>query len=315
MLIATVVAVVFAALALCLTYAPDHGNIDMKSSYAVFFVTTILIALVLPILFVIGFKDLKITRTKRDLPFGRVASALFLLSLFAFTITDMIFMTSGSFQAWRFFRALIAIFVAIFAVFEFLPSKTKVSTFAKNFVNGCVPIYTALSILAIYFNPTYVPEFFKILFVIAYAILTLFFLYDFKWRLVKTNAKAYTAISTMAFTFPVVISLASIIGFICKSDEFSQSQITISIFEMIFVCALGIYALSKVFAIKATVEYIIKASKERQEAKARKAKQRQEEEDAKFEARVQQLSDAENEPSEQASVSSEDNASNEPENA
>ena len=80
MLVATAIAVIFASLALCLTYSPDHGNINMKSPYAIFFVTTVLIALVVPPLFVVGFKELKISRTKRDLLFGRIASILTLLN-------------------------------------------------------------------------------------------------------------------------------------------------------------------------------------------------------------------------------------------
>ena len=284
MLIATAVAVIFASLALCLTYTQEHGNIDMKSSYAVFFVTTILIALVLPILFVIAFKDLKITRTRRDLKFGKFASALVLVALFAYTLTDIIYMTAGVFQVWRFFRALVSIFFMVFAVIEILPSKTKVSQLVKNVANACAPIYTVLSILALYFNPRYIPEYFKFLYVIAYAILTLFFLYDFKWRLVPTNAKAYTAISSMAFTLPTIISLASIIGYIFKNNEFKQAEITVSIFEMIFVLTLAIYALSKIFAVKVTVDYVVEESKKRLEKKALKAQKMQEEEDAKFEA-------------------------------
>lgn len=285
MLVATVIAAVFSALALCLTYSVDHGNIDMKSAYAVFFVTTFLIALVAPILIVIMFKDLKITRTRRDLLFGKIASTLLLILLFTYTLTDIIYMTASTFQVWRFFRALIAILVMVFAVIEILPSKTKISPFIKNVANGCVPIYTVLSILALYFNPYHVPEYFKILYIIAYSILTLFFLYDFKWRLVPTNAKAYTAISTMAFTLPVIISLSSIAGYIARSKDFSQARITVSIFEMIFVCALGIYALSKVLAVKKTVEYVVVESQKRLEKKALKAKKLQEEEDAKFEER------------------------------
>jgi hypothetical protein len=289
MLAATAFAVVFASLALCLTYSPDHGNIDMKSAFAIFFVTTVLIALVAPIFFVIAFKELKITRTKRDLPFGKTASLLVALSLFAYSIADMIYMTSGVFQAWRFFRAVVSIFVIIFAVIEFLPSKTKIAPFVKNFINGCVPVYTALSILALYFNPKYVPEYFKILYVIAYATLTLFFLYDFKWRLVPTNAKAYTAISTMAFTLPVIISLASIAGFIFRNGDFTQAKITVSIFEMIFVLTLGIYALSKVLAVKKTVEYVVVETEKRRIKKEQKEKQRQAEEDAKFDAMKAQI--------------------------
>ena len=292
MFVATAIAVIFASLALCLTYSPDHGNINMKSPYAIFFVTTVLIALVVPPLFVVGFKELKISRTKRDLLFGRIASILFSIGAFIYTLTDMIYMTSGSFEAWRFFRALVAIFVIIFAVIEFLPSKIKVSTTVKNFLNGCIPVYTALSILALYFSPTYVPEYFKILYVMAYSILTLFFLYDFKWRLVKTNAKAYTAISAMTFVFSAIVSLASIVGFIFKNESFTQAQITVSLFEMIFVLILGVYALSKVFAMKKTIEYVIVETRKRNEAKRLKEEKRQAEEDAKFEAMKAQLEEA-----------------------
>lgn len=293
LLAATAIAVVFASLALCLTYSIDNGNIDMKSPYAVLFVTTMLIALIAPIVIVVLFKELKITRTKRDLPFGKISAVLFLISTFVYTLSDMVFMVSSSFQIWRFLRALVAIFVMIFAILEFLPSKIKVSPFAKNFLNGCVPVYTALSIMAIYFNPQYLPEYFKILYIIAYAAITLFFLYDFKWRLVPTNAKAYTAISTMGFTLPVIISLTSIVGFFFKGSEFSQDNITISIFEMFFLCTLGIYALSKVFAVKKTVAYVVVETEKRRLKKELKERQRQAEEDAKFEILKAQI-DAKN---------------------
>lgn len=289
MLIATAVAIIFASLALCLTYTPEDGNINMKTGYAVIFVITLLIALIVPFFFIIAFKDMKITRTRRDLKFGKIASLLVAISVFAYSISDMIYMTSGKFQAWRFLRVLAAIFVIIFAIIEFLPSKIKISTFAKNFTNGCVPIYTAFSILALYFDPTSIPEYFKILYTIAYAILTLFVLYDFKWRLVTTNAKAYTAISTMAFALPVIISLSSISGFIFRNNDLKQENIVVSIFEMILVLTFGIYALSKVFAIKATVNYVVAETQKRLEAKAEKERQRLAEEDAKFEARKAEL--------------------------
>ena len=290
MLATTAIAAIVSSLALCLTYTRASGNIDMKSALAIFFVTAFLIALVVPILFVIAFKDLKITRTKRDLMFGKVASALFVISLVVFTFSDIVYMTSdvigsSSLPVWRFFRALVSVFVMAFAVIELLPSKTNVPPFVKNLVNGAVPVYLAFSILSLYFNPTYIPEYFKILYTVAYSILTLFFLYDFKWRLVPTNAKAYTAISTMAFTLPVIISLSSIVVFIFRNDDLSQARITVSIFEMIFVLTLGIYALSKVLAVKKTVEYVVVESQKRLEKKALKAKKLQEEEDARFEER------------------------------
>ena len=96
----------------------------------------------------------------------------------------------------------------------------------------------------------------------------------------------------MTFVFSTIVSLASIIGFICKNDYFTQSEIKVSLFEMIFVLILGIYALSKVIAIKKTVEYVIVETEKRNEAKKRKEEKRQAEEDAKFEAIKAQLEES-----------------------
>ena len=61
---------------------------------------------------------------------------------------------------------------------------------------------------------------------------------------------------------------------------------------MIFVLILGVYALSKVFAIKKTIEYVIVETHKRNEEKKRKEEKRQAEEDAKFEAMKAQLEEA-----------------------
>jgi hypothetical protein len=61
----------------------------------------------LPAVFAILFKDLKITRTKRDLPIIKLAASILLVSLVAFEVYDMIFMGKIGFEIWRFFRLLI----------------------------------------------------------------------------------------------------------------------------------------------------------------------------------------------------------------
>lgn len=269
LLLSTLLATVFSSLALCKTFYEDTSNINMKSPYAIFFVIFVLIALVLPAVFAILFKDLKITRTKRDLPIIKLAASILLVSVIAFEVYDMIFMGKIGFEIWRFFRLLISFLLLLHLVFSILPAKANIPPFAKYCANASMTIFCILSILSIYFygGATPIPEYFKILFIMAYSFLTIFFLYDFKWKIMVTNPRAYVAIASMAFVFPAVVSITSLIGIIARSDIFPQSTVVISVFEMVLLLAFSFVCLAKVFAFKITVNHVIKASEEHQAKK------------------------------------------------
>ena len=275
LLFCTLLAIVFSSLALCLTFYEDTGNINMKSPLAIFFVIFILIALALPAVFAILFSDLKITRTKRDLPIIKLAASILLVSLIAFEVYDMIFMGKIGFEIWRFFRLLISFLLLIHLVFSILPSKTNIAPFAKHCANASMPIFSILSILAIYFygGAIPIPEYFKILFVMAYSFIALFFLYDFKWKIMKTNPKSYVAIASMAFVFSSTVSTTSLIAIIAKPDLFPQSKLVISVFEMVLLLAFSFVCLAKVIAVKKTVAHVIKASEEHRAKKEQAEKE------------------------------------------
>ncbi len=264
LLASVALAILFASLALCLTFYEDTGNINMISPLAIFFVTFVLISLVIPVIFVFLFKDLKITRTKRDLPIIKFAAALILVALIAFEVYDIVFMVQIGFEIWRFLRLFLAALLVLHLVFGILPSKTKIPPFIRHTANASAPLFTITSVLAIYFygGATPIPEYFKILFVMGYSFLTLFLLYDFKWKLIPTNPRSYTALSSMAFAFGATISLTSIIALIARHDLFTQDKIVISIFEIALVFALSFLGFAKTMAVKQTVSHVVKISEE-----------------------------------------------------
>lgn len=264
LLLCTLIAIVFSSLALCTTFYEDTGNINMKSPLAIFFVIFILVALAVPVVFAILFTDLKITRTKRDLPIIKLAASILLVSLVAFEVYDMIFMGKIGFEIWRFFRLLISFLLLVHLIFSILPARANIVPFAKYCANASMPIFCILSILAIYFygGATPIPEYFKILTVMAYSFLTLFFLYDFKWKIMTTNPRAYLAIASMAFVFSTTVAITSLIGVIARGDIFPQSKVVISVFEMVLLFAFSFVCLAKVFAVKKTVSHVVKVSEE-----------------------------------------------------
>ena len=256
-------AIIFASLALCITYQKDLGNINMRSPLAIFFVLTILIAIVIPVVFAILLKDLKITRTKRDLVTSKIAAAFMIIAIGAYETADIVYLLRTGFDAWRFLRIFLALLFILHLFFIILPSKTKIAPLIRHCANAAGPLYTVTSILAIYFwgaaEP--IPEYFEILFIMSYSLITLFLLFDFKWRLVPTNPRAYVALSAMAFVFSCTISVASLWGVIVRRDIFNNEQIFIAIFEMLLIFTFSIYSLSKTHAIGATIAHIVKSKK------------------------------------------------------
>ena len=264
LLAAVLVAATVAALALCLTYQEDIGNIRMRSPLAIFFVITTIIATVIPVVFISLFKEMKINRTRRDLLCVRFASVFLFIAIAFYEVADGIYMVKQGFEAWRFLRVFVALLFLAHMVFTVLPSKITASPIIRHTLDASAPIFTVLSILTIYFwgGAEPLPEYFQILFIMSYSLFSLFLLFDFKWKVVKTSARAYTALSAMAFAFGAVVSIASLIGVFVRDDLFSKDQLSICIFEIILILGLSLFCLSKTLSVKATVDHIIELSKE-----------------------------------------------------
>lgn len=272
MIFSVMLAITFASLALSITYLPDTGNINMKSPLAIFFVITILIALIVPMIFVFLFKELRITRTRRGLPVTKIASSLLLVMVVVYEISDLIYIIKSfehGFDAWRFVRFIISFLLIVHLVLEILPSKIEIPTIVKHTANASFPLYTVLSVLVINFWGGAEPfaEYFEILFIICYALVTLFLLFDFKWKIISSNPKAYLALSSIAFVFASTISVASLIGSIARRDIFPPEQMFICILEMILIFTLSIYCLSKTLSVQATVAHIVELADEHKHSK------------------------------------------------
>ena len=267
MLGSTLIAATAAALALCLTYQPDIGNIRMRSPLAIFFVITTLLATVVPVVFITMFNDLKINRTKRDIPSVRFASIFAFIALAFYEVADSIYVIQNGFEAWRFLRVFVSLLFLALLVFTVLPSKISIPPIVRHIFDAAAPIFSVVSILSIYFwgGADPLPEYFEILFIMTHALFALFFLFDFKWKVVKTSARAYTALSSMAFVFGAIVSVASLIGVFVRDDLFTKQQLSICLFEIILILGLSVYSLSKTLAVKATVDHIIKTSIEHSE--------------------------------------------------
>ncbi len=270
LLAATLLALVFAILAVVLTYSHSTGNIEMMSPLSIFFVVTLLIALIVPVVFAILFKELKITRTKRDLIVVKIAALFLCISIIAFEIVDMIYMSNTEFLIWRFLRLIVSFFFIAHTIFAILPSKTNIVPFARHCASAGAPIFAILSVLSFYFpgdSEEHFPDYLKILFVIAYSLFALYALYDFKWKLVPTNPRSYMALSSMTFVFTSIVSITSIVAIFANEGMVASNRFILCIFEAILLLAFSFIALSKTLAIKKTVAHVVKVSEEHEAEK------------------------------------------------
>lgn len=299
-------ALTFNILSLLITFDMNIGNIKVGHPLAILLIVFISLALAMPIVLSVLAKETKIiTRTKRGSLFHKIAAAILALSLAAVTAFDFVILvkelvqisnvlnSSGAlkfseafsqyFEIARLIRVFLAIPFIAYLVFEIIDRNSKKLFALKCACNSMAILWCALTPIVFYFFNGSPPigEYLRVTYSVAFIIVTIFFLYDFKWNYLETSFRAYMPITTIASSFSLILSVASIVAVIARRDcliitnywDFLSGKSTfkygifdiysINIFEMILVLAFGLFALAKIVSIIQTVSAVAKSENEK----------------------------------------------------
>lgn len=293
----TVIGLIFGALSLILTYSQDTGNIKLGSAFSILFIVFTSLALVAPIVLSILAKDTNIiTRTPKTSLLFKIASGIVIGALVALFVFDCIVLVkelnlanehynnlvdqgklasdawsegfNRHFEFWRVARMVLSIPFIAHLVFGFLPSKIRLPMPLKTVCHSLSILWCTATPIIIYFFKGSPPttEYFRVVYSMAFIMLTLFLLYDFKWLYLETSFRVYSAVTIIATSFSLIASISTIIAMIIRSDSLIITDASkyqsifdihcINIFEIFVVLALGILALSRVLLILKTVKIV-----------------------------------------------------------
>ena len=305
----TIVALTFNILSLLLTFDMDIGTVILPHPIPILFIVFITLAASAPIVLSILAKETKIiTRTKSGSLFYKISLIILITALSALVVFDVVILVkelistsellklnvrltffdalSQHFEMARLFRAILTIPFLAYLVFEFLGTKSKNTFVARAVCNALAILWCALTPVVFYFFSGSPPmtEYMRVSYSIAFILVTLFFLYDFKWNYLETNFRVYSGVSMVAAIFSLVLATATTVAVIARRDclmitnywDFERGDINfrygifdiyaVNLFEIIALLALGIFILSKVISIIQTVVAVAKSEK-REETK------------------------------------------------
>lgn len=213
-------------------------------------------------------KDIHIEKIRRSSGFSKTASCLAFLVLFFIFGHELIKIILASYQdkfgaffsIWRILKFVFALPCSLYFLIMALPSKykrkkIKVPKMLQYITGVSTVVWAIFGLLATYFYAFLATKnILKIWQILVYLVFTVFFLFEIKFEHIKPCPRAYicisslTFITTMAFTLTTIISLAC--GIIPPGMSFSATELICSL-------TIGIYALSRVYAITDTMKYVL----------------------------------------------------------
>ena len=278
----TLMGIVFCTLSLCLSYDFKISNIRLNNAFSILFIVFSSLCFATPIILSIITKPTgKITRTINGTLFFKIASGFLIASLLPLMVYDSIlvvkefwlltkvYVYTGSslfacfkqyFELWRFLRILLSFPLIGHLSFTFLPKEADVPRSLKTVFHVCAVFWPIVTPIMYYFYPTMpdthpIPEFFKVTFSVLFIMLTLFFLFEFKWIYFEPGIRVYSAITAITSMFAFIVSVSTIISVIGKLTIYEMS---ISIFEVIVSLVLAFFVLAKWIETYKTIKIVAK---------------------------------------------------------
>jgi hypothetical protein len=260
----TALATLLGIFMLAFNYTDEQG-IYFKAAAPLLFFAFILIAIGISIFFVCSLEHVYVSKTKHDCPFFQFASVFVLLVVFALAIYDLStflqYQTLDTARVFKILRLIASIpFIGhlLISVFPKRIRRQKIE-FPRWLVTVCsigAIIWSLFGLLAVWFYESQGYTYFKVTHILFYTLMTLYFLFDAKTLLIKPSSKLLILTSLTLFITSVSFALSTIFGIVI-GKVVSMQPIGISEFELICSFAFALYALSKVFAYKSTLKYVI----------------------------------------------------------
>ncbi len=250
----------FGILTFIFNYNSVTKNVNFAQVAPVLFLIILAGAIGVSIALTVKVKTFHITRLKRDsafLKFASLLASIMVLVLFAYDFYKFLF-TTDIISVLKIIRLVFAFPFAIHLFLSFLPRRInrRPVQVPKWLSLGCAIssiLWSLIGLMALYFSS--IPQnFFTITHTLFYVIVVLYFLFEIKFQFINqgsTRAHLITALLLFAFTMAVACSatIALMAGKI--------SNVGISAFEFVCAWSLGLYALSRIFAVKSTLKHVL----------------------------------------------------------
>lgn len=261
-IITSMIGLVFGFLTLLYYYNNSIPKIDFKAVIPILTILILVFAIALAVLFTIKTDKLHIARIKKDASFSKFAcaltavmtAALFLFEFFRFVMYPTIFAT----QPEKILRLFVFVPFVIYFIIQMLPKKFKrqaivLPKWLKPLCSVCAILWSVCSLVSI-FRWTGLPikNEFKLMFIGYNIIALIFFLSEAKFELLKPSHRFYMLSALILFVYTSILSGSIIIAKLLGRLD----AVTLSEFELICSITIGIYALSKMFAIIHTLKYL-----------------------------------------------------------
>ena len=262
----SLVSLIFGLITMINYYNSYTVSIDFANVIPIFAIIFIVASFATAIYFSVKVEAPQIKRLKKSSGFSKFATllvAILAIALFLYDFLKFVDQPALSFSTqsklFKTLRLLVFVQFIVYLVIGILPKKIKhkkieIPKWIKPFTAVCTVIWCILGIASIYFfNGLATTNLFKIIFVFYYIALTVFFLFESRFEIFGTGHKAYMISSLIMFIYSIAI-----VGSIMSAQFLGYlSEVSISEFEIFLAAALGIYALSKLFAMQQTMKYII----------------------------------------------------------
>ena len=213
-------------------------------------------------------EHIHIEKIRRGSGFLKAASFLafaIIFFIFGFELVKVIVASykesfSEFFSIWRILKFIFALPCAFHFLFMALPSKHKrkkiVIPKPLLYITSVGTVLWAIfGLLAAYFYTNLTTmNILKIWHILTFLVFTVFFLFEVKFEHLKPSPRIYIFISLITFITSMAFSLTAILGLMFGIIPSSNS---FSAVELISALSVGIYALSRVYAIADTMKYVM----------------------------------------------------------
>ncbi len=251
------------------SYNPATVSVDFSDVIPIFWLSFLAISYIVAFVFTFQIKDLRINRIKKTSSFSKFAALLaagLISALFIFNFIQFVKLESSLSPA-KITRLAFSIPFIGYLIIGILPKKIHRKKF--EIPKWILPLasvgaiaWCISSLFAIYFwaGASALPttNFFRLSHMFYLALATVFFLAEVSFEMFGKGHRLYILSATCLFVTTTVLTGTVMVSSLLGNGK----EISISGFEIFVGVSLGIYALSKLFAIQHTIKHVIKQQKE-----------------------------------------------------
>ena len=251
-------------------YDISTDTLEFPHVITVLFAIMVVAAIATSVYVCIKSKTIGVSRIKKTNKFILFADGFAVVMMLAFfiyeCITSMTYVGSGK-GAIVFFRVsrwILSVPALGYFIIQALPKKIRrikivVPNYLKLITSVCLILWCIFGVFTTYFATHLAnqKDVTKISMMFVYVIISIFFILEGEFELIKTRHKPYMIMAfvtaTASFAFPFAISIAKIFKPAMAWEGLSQPELLVSF-------AIGVYALAKMFALVSTMGLVIENS-------------------------------------------------------